>query len=73
MVADIILLIVSKAFVTMCPNLWIKQKTASAYHPQTDEQVERYDAKIVSQLRHFIADQQQDWGAFVQLTFVYDT
>lgn len=57
---------VIKFFATTCGDLGIKHSTTAAYHPQTNAQVERYNEKIVTRLRHYIADHQRDRDVFVQ-------
>lgn len=46
----------------------------TAYHPQTNEHVERCNRTIPIRLRHCIAGHQQNWDFFVQpLTYAYNT
>lgn len=62
----------SKSFATLCTHLGTKQLTTTAYHPQTNGQVERYNKTIVTRLRHYVAKNQRDWDIFVQpLTYAY--
>lgn len=65
-------LLVSKFFATLCTHLGLKQLTTTAYHPQTNGQVERYKKTLDTQLRHYVAYHQNDWDAYVQpLTYAY--
>ena len=64
---------VAKFFAAICLLLGVKQHTITAYHPQTNGQVERYNKTLVSRLRHYVADHQRNWDEFVQpLTYAYN-
>jgi hypothetical protein len=52
----------------------VKQTFTTAYHPQTNGQVERHNRTILSQLRIYIGDHQDDWDLFNgDLTYAYNT
>lgn len=54
--------------------LGIKKLTATAYHPQTDEQPESYNRTTVTRPQYNAAKNQRDWNEFVQpLTHLYNT
>ena len=55
-------------------SLGVKHVPTSTYHPQTNGQTEQYNGAIVSRLRHYVAEHQRNWDAFVQpLTYAYNT
>lgn len=65
---------VSKFFATICGFLDVRHLTTTAYHPQTNGQVERFNKTIVTRLRHYLADHQRSWDICVQpLTHAYNT
>jgi transposase InsO family protein len=64
----------SKFFQACCQILGVKQTFTTAYHPQTNGQVERHNRTILSQLRKYIGDHQDDWDLFNgALTYAYNT
>lgn len=45
----------------------------TAYHPQTNDQAERFNGKIVTSFRHYVSDLQQDCLLFIHsLTYGYN-
>ena len=55
-------------------SLNIKHSPTSTYHPQTNGQMERYNSTLIARLRHYVAEHQWNWDAFVQpLTYAYRT
>lgn len=44
--------------VTVC--LGLKEFTTTAYHPQTNDQLERFNRTIVTGLRNYVAEHQTD-------------
>jgi transposase InsO family protein len=64
----------SKFFQACCQILGIHQKFTTAYHPQCNGQVERFNRTILSQLRKYIGEHQNDWDLFNgALTYAYNT
>ena len=50
----------AKFFNSACRILGITDLYTSAYHPQTNGQVERYNRTIVSMLRNYVKEHQDD-------------
>jgi len=46
----------SNFFIAVMKMLGIETVRTTAYHPQTNGQVERYNRPLVTQLRHHVAD-----------------
>jgi transposase InsO family protein len=64
----------SKFFQACCQILGIHQKFTTAYHPQCNGQVERFNRTILSQIRKYIGEHQNDWDLFNgALTYAYNT
>ncbi|CAN8067637.1 unnamed protein product [Agarophyton chilense] len=64
---------VSKFFEEICRALGTKHVTTTAYHPQANGQAERFNKTLVQRLRHYVADHQSNWHAYVQpLTYGYN-
>ena len=63
----------SKFFQACCIELGIKQVFTTAYHPQCNGQVERFNRTIVSQLRAYVGEHQNDWDLYHgALTYSYN-
>jgi len=46
----------------------------TAYHPQTNGQVERYNRTIATQLRHYVTDDPRRWDELLPvLTMAYNS
>src|SRR6185369_11639021 len=57
----------------LCSMLQIEQNLSTAYHPQTDGQVERSHQETATYLRHFINHKQDDWDEWLPLAeFMYN-
>ena len=64
----------SKFFKEICDTMSIKQVFTSAYHPQTNGQVERFNRTILAQLRAFVGEDQSTWDLFSPaVTYAYNT
>ena len=64
----------AKFFHSTCHVLGVTKLYASAYHPQTNGQVERYNRTIASMLRNYVSDHQGDWDVYVgPLTYAYNS
>ena len=64
----------SKFFRSCCLILGVEQRFTTAYHPQTNGQVERFNRTILSQLRKYIGEHQKDWDLYNgALTYAYNT
>ncbi|CDF40057.1 unnamed protein product [Chondrus crispus] len=62
----------SRFFLAVCKILSIESGFTTAYHPQTNGQVERFNRTLVSTLRHYLADNQRDWDQYTDaLTYGY--
>lgn len=60
-------------FDTLCTHLGTKQLTKTAIYTQKEKLMKRYDKKIASQLRHYVADHQRNWEIIVQpLIYAYN-
>jgi transposase InsO family protein len=63
----------AKSFQAACAELGIKKVFTTAYHPQTNGQVERYNRTILPSLRGYVAARQDDWDEYTfAVTFSYD-
>ena len=64
----------SKFFTHVCQTLGITNVFTSAYHPQTNGQVERYNRTLLAMLRNYVNDNQDDWDVYASaLTYAYNT
>jgi transposase InsO family protein len=64
----------SRFFKDICGAMGIKQVFTSAYHPQTNGQVERFNRTILAQLRAFVGEDQSTWDLFSPaVTYAYNT
>lgn len=55
----------SKSLEMLCAMLSVEHPTTTSYHPQRNEQVERYNHTIVKRLRHYVAGNQKDWETYM--------
>ena len=63
----------AKFFQAVCTELGIKKVFTTAYHPQTNGQVERYNRTILASLRGYVAARQDDWDDYTSaVTFAYN-
>jgi hypothetical protein len=63
----------AKFFQTVCSELGIRKIFKTAYHPQTNGKVERYNRTILASLRGYVSKRQDDWDDFTQaVTFAYN-
>jgi len=51
----------SNFFIALMKMLGIETVRTTAYHPQTNGQVERYNRTMATQLRHYVADDPSRW------------
>ena len=64
----------SKYFQSICRILGIRNLFTTAYHPQANGQVERFNRTLLSGLRQYVAEHQKDWPEYVgPLTYAYNT
>jgi Integrase zinc binding domain/Integrase core domain len=62
-----------KFFLAVCRELGIAKVFTTAYHPQTNGQVERFNRTINNSLRGYLSGRQSDWDEFTSaLTFGYN-
>ena len=63
----------SKFFIAAMKMLGTETVRTTAYHPQTNGQVERYNRTLVTQLRHYVADEPRRWDELLPvLTMAYN-
>jgi Chromo (CHRromatin Organisation MOdifier) domain/Integrase core domain/Integrase zinc binding domain len=63
----------AKFFLAVCRELGIAKVFTTAYHPQTNGQVERFNRTIVNSIRGYVSGRQSDWDEFTSaLTFGYN-
>jgi transposase InsO family protein len=63
----------AKFFQAVCAELGIHKVFPTAYHPQTNGQVERYNRTILDSLRGYVAARQDDWYDYTSaVTFAYN-
>jgi transposase InsO family protein len=63
----------AKFFLAVCRELGIAKVFTTAYHPQTNGQVERFNRTVVNALRGYVSHRQGDWDEFTAaLTFGYN-
>ena len=63
----------AKFFQAVCGELGIRKVFTTAYHPQTNGQVERYNRTILASLRGYVAARQDDWDDYTSaVTFAYN-
>lgn len=57
----------SRFWTAVLSHLNILPAPSTAFHPQTDGQVERINALLEDYLRHFVSDEQSDWVSWLPL------
>jgi transposase InsO family protein len=63
----------AKFFQAVCAELGVKKTFTTAYHPQTNGQVERYNRTILAALRAYVSKRQDDWDDFTSaVTYAYN-
>jgi hypothetical protein len=63
----------AKFFQAVCAELGVKKVFTTAYHPQRNGQVERYNRTILSALLGYVARRQDDWDEYTStLTYAYN-
>jgi hypothetical protein len=63
----------SKVFLSVCRELGIAKIFKTAYHPQTNGQVKRFNRTIVNSLRGYVKRRQNDWDEYTSaITFGYN-
>ena len=63
----------AKFFLAVCRELGIEKLFTTAYHPQTNGQVERYNRTIVNALRGYVSERQNTWDEYTSaITFGYN-
>jgi transposase InsO family protein len=63
----------AKFFLAVCRELWITKIVTTAYHPQTNRQVERFNRTIINSLRGYVERRQGDWDEYTAaITFGYN-
>jgi len=64
----------SNFFIAVMKILGIKTVRTTAYHPQTNGQVERYNRTMATQLRHHVADDPSRWDELLPvITMAYNS
>ncbi len=65
-------LFTSKFWSSLCYFLGIKKKLSTAFHPQTDGQIERQNSTMEAYLKAFVNWEQDDWARLLPLAeFAY--
>ena len=63
----------AKFFLAVCRELGIAKIFTTAYHPQTNGQVERFNRTIINSLRGYVERRQGDWDEYTAaITFGYN-
>ena len=63
----------SSFFNSVCDTLNIKQAFTSAYHPQANGQVERFNRTLVASLKCYCSEHGRDWDKFIHaITYGYN-
>jgi hypothetical protein len=63
----------AKFFLSVCRELGIAKVFTTAYHPQTNGQVERFNRTIINSLRDYVERRQTDWDEYTSaITFGYN-
>jgi transposase InsO family protein len=63
----------AKVFLAVCRELGIAKILTTAYHPQTNGQVERFNRTIIKSLRGYFERRQNDWDEHSSaITFCYN-
>ena len=63
----------SRFFQSVCQLLGLSNAYTSAYHPQTNGKVERYNRTILNMLRCYVEEHQADWDRYASaLTYAYN-
>lgn len=63
----------SKFWSSVLDHLRISPAPSTAFHPQTDGQVERINAILEDYLRHFVSMEQNDWACWLAIAeFLYN-
>ena len=57
---------ISQFFSHVCSILGIRQELTSAYHPQTNGQVERFNRTLLGALQCFCSDKGRDWDQIIR-------
>jgi RNase H-like domain found in reverse transcriptase/Integrase zinc binding domain/Integrase core domain len=65
--------VTAKSFLAVCRELGIGKEFTTAYHPQTNGPVERFNRTIVNSLRGYVSQYQKNWDGFTSaITFGYN-
>ena len=66
-------LFTSKFWSSLCYFLGIKRRLSTAFHPQTDGQIERQNSTMEAYLRAFVNFEQNDWARLLPMAeFAYN-
>ena len=57
----------SKIFSSICSYLGIYRKLTTAYHPQTDDQTERFNNTLLNMLRNYVNEEHDNWEEVLDL------
>ena len=64
----------SKLIKSIYSDLGIKKIQTTAYHPQTDGIVERFNRTMIKMLNNYVSEHQKDWDLYLdQVLFAYRT
>lgn len=57
---------VREFFTTFCLLFGFKKLTTTAYHLQTERQIERYNRASVMRFSHYVSEPERDWDLYVK-------
>ena len=66
-------LFTSQIFAKISRIMGMRQKLSSAYTPQTQGLIKRWNGTMVQLLKQYVATDQKDWDQYVDLMFAYRT
>ena len=56
----------SSLFTEVCRLMGMENTRTTAYHPQSDGMVERFNKTLENQLARFVDDNQTDWDRYIR-------
>ena len=69
-VSDNVPKLVARLFQIACKLLGTKTTTITAFHPQTNGQVNRYNRSLLAMLRHYVGEYQGDLDTIILYAYV---
>ncbi|CAN8069116.1 unnamed protein product [Agarophyton chilense] len=63
-----------QAKLKLFPAAGMKNVTTTAYHPQSNDQAQRFNRTLLDPLAHYVSEHQLDWDEYVEpLVYAYNT